>query len=142
MPLIARPDVVTELRLEWAGAVAMRERMRTLIIVTFATGRITATPLRSVLYNLPMLLAFDVLRQVLCAARDEGCFSCRSDHLGKLMEDAKGAISWVDWDRLRAGVRRRNEIAHDGTLFTSDQCIGDIESIREQCVAWGIIDAQ
>lgn len=126
------------LRAEWNGVVRMRERMQTLVCVTFASGAITGPALAKVVYNLPLLLAFDVLRQALLTARDEGQFKCRRGQLGDLMDSARSSLSWLDWDSLRAGVRRRNEVAHDGQLFDSDQCIRDIANVEAQLIAWGM----
>ncbi len=57
------------------------------------------------------------------------------------MDSAKESLPWIDWNGLREGVRRRNEVAHDGRLFDSAQAIQDFESVEAQLVAWGIIDA-
>ena len=119
----------------------MRKRMKTLLAVTIAQGGVMAIKLRDVVYNLPMLLAFDVLRQVLLAAHKEGQFRCRRRQLGDLMDSAKTTLTWKDWDELRAGVRRRNEIAHEGKLFDNTECLKDIMNVQEQLVAWGIINA-
>ncbi|MCH7688048.1 MAG: hypothetical protein IH899_15445 [Planctomycetes bacterium] len=136
--MIANPTTLTNLQSEWAGVVKMRERMKLLVVATFAGGAITAPALSKVLYNLPMLLAFDVFKSVLQAARDEGIVVWPP---GKLMDSAKTALTWNDWGELDAGVRRRNEIAHDGKLFDSSECLKDIANVQEQLVAWAIIDA-
>jgi hypothetical protein len=91
-----------------------------------------------VVYNLPLLLAFDVLKQALLSARDEGQFACRRSQLGDLMDSAKSRLNWIDWDYLREGVRRRNEVAHDGKLFPAEQCLKDIAGVESQLVAWGM----
>ena len=138
MPLILDANVVATLQSEWAGVIRMRERMKLLVTATFAGGAFTAPALAKVVYNLPLLLAFDVLSQVLLAARDEGLFACRRGQLGDLIDAARGAIPWIDRDVLRQGVRRRNEVAHDGALFESAQCVADMASIEAQLVAWGL----
>ncbi len=126
---------------EWTGVVRMLDRMKKLVVGTFAGGGMTAPGLAMVIYNLPLLLAFDVLKQVLVQARDEKSFACSAGQLGALMDSAKDSLPWIDWKGLREGVRRRNEVAHDGKLFDSAQAIQDIESVKAQLVAWGIIDA-
>jgi hypothetical protein len=138
--MIADATTIVSLQSEWLGVVKMRERMQHLVTATFAGAGFTAPALAKVVYNLPLLLAFDVLRQVLLAARDEKAFVCSSDQLGTLMDRSKSDIPWIDWDELRAGVRRRNEVAHDGKLFKSDQCIRDIANVENQLVAWVVID--
>jgi hypothetical protein len=142
MALISDPAVRAELASEWDGVVRMRERMQTLVTGTFAFGAgITAPGVASVVYNLPLLLAFDVLRQVLLAARDQGLFSCRSNHVGPLMDAGERAIPWLEWAELRAGVRRRNEVAHDGKLLSSVECIADIDRVKRQLAEWGVVPA-
>jgi len=131
---------IAELKREWEGVIKMRERMRLLVVATFAGGAITGRALADVMYNLPVLLAFDVLGQALTAMRDEKLFACPRKFLGDLMDGSKSALPWIQFNNLRDGVRRRNEIAHDGMLFDSVQCLQDIASIEEQLVAWSIID--
>ena len=57
--------MLTTLRADWQGVRRMRDPMRLLCMATFAGGVITAPALGGVVYNLPLLLAFDVLRSVL-----------------------------------------------------------------------------
>ena len=83
---------IQELQAEWRGVVRMRERMQLLCTATFAGGAFTAPALANVVYNLPLLLAFDVLRQSLQCFRNEGHFACRSDHLGRLMDSASAGL--------------------------------------------------
>ena len=132
------PASAAMLHPEWAGVVQMRERMKTLAVVAFATGAINAVALREVLYNLPLLLAFDVLRQALALAKREGQFRSQRTGLGDLMDASQTSLAWIDWPTLRAGVRRRNEIAHDGKLFDSAQCLSDIDLVENQLKAWGL----
>ena len=136
--IIANPTTLTNLQSEWAGVVKMLEEMKTRVPVNFATSTLPSRGLAGVLYNLPMLLAFDVLKKVLQAARNEGTVVWPK---GKWMDSAKIALTWNNWDELNAGVDRRNEIAHDGKLFDSSQCLKDITNVQEQLVAWAIIDA-
>ena len=139
--MIVNSSSLEALQVEWDGVVRMRERMKLLVIATFAGGAFTAPALANVVYNLPLLLAFDVLKQVLLQARDDGRFTCSLGQLRNLMDSAKVALPWIDWESLREGVRRRNEVAHDGMFFESTQCLDDIANIEAQLVAWGIITA-
>src|SRR5262245_633686 len=126
------PTTIEHLRTEWAGVVKMQKRMKTLVVVTFTGGALTAPTLRQVLYNLPLLLAFDVLRQTLARANGKYDFLSsrrRQPTLGALMDAAKERLPWCDWLELRDGVRRRNAVAHDGQLFEAKQCLSDIANI-------------
>lgn len=139
------PTAIEHLQSEWAGVVKMQKRMKTLVVVTFAGGALTAPALRKVLYNLPLLLAFDVLKQTLARANEQYAFLSsrrRQPTLGALMEAAKERLTWCDWSGLRDGVERRNEVAHDGKLFDGEQCLSDIANVERQLVAWGLIDGK
>ena len=139
--MIVNTAAGAELSTEWTGAIRMLDRMKKLVVGSFVGGAMATPGIAMVIYNLPLLLAFDVLKQVLVQARDEKSFTCSGSQLGHLMECAKDSLLWIDWDGLRKGVRRRNEVAHDGKLFDSAQAIQDIESVEAQPVAWGIINA-
>ena len=93
----------------------------------------------NVVYNLPFLLAFDVLKRALLRAKDEGCFTGSRRHLGGLMESAKTALPWNDWQGLREAVKRQSEVARIGKLLGDIQCLQDIANIEAQLVAWGVI---
>jgi hypothetical protein len=128
-----------EIKEKWSGVIKMRERMKTLVVVTFATGRITGRPVADVVYNLPVLLDFDVIKESLICARDASLFNCRGKSLGVLMDCAKDSLRWIDWQEMRNGVRRRNEIAHDGVLFGSIECLKDIDQVEAQLSDWNLI---
>jgi len=93
-------------------------------------------------YNLPLLLAFDVLKQALMQAEAEDHFHSESDALGALMAAAKDKIEWIDYDALFEAEARRNAIAHDGKLFDADVCLRDIESIENQLHAWNVLQGE
>lgn len=124
---------------EWRGVEVMFKRMRNLTVVTFASGAITGPAVGKVVYNLPLLLATDVLCQTLKFARDESLFSSNKNSLGKLVQDSENILQWIDWTSIWEAVDRRNKIAHDGELFDSKLCISSISSIRDQLKSWGLI---
>jgi hypothetical protein len=139
--MITDPKTVSSLQAEWSGVLRMQERMKLLLVATFAGGAFTSPALGGVVYNLPLLLAVDVLQQVLNVLKHQGAFQCHSSHLGPLVDAAKPALPWLDWQRIRDGVRRRNEVAHDGVLHDAQTCNADIAAIGSQLVAWGVLDA-
>jgi hypothetical protein len=139
--MITNPNSLAILQAEWDGVVRMRERMRNLVVSTFALNTLTSPAFGDILYNLPFLLAFDVLKQVLVQAREEGQFIGIGHQLGDLVDSAKTSLSWNDWQCLREAVRRRNEVVKDGKLFGDVQCLQDMADIETQLVAWGIIPA-
>jgi hypothetical protein len=137
--MIANPSSLATLQAEWQGVVRMRERIRHLVVSTFTFDTKGSPAFGDMLYNLPFLLAFDVLRQVLMQASDEGRFIGFRLELGDLMDSSKTSLSWTNWQCLREGVKRQNEVAHGGKLFGDIQCLQDIANIESQLVSWGII---
>jgi len=139
--MITNADTLIELQSEWDGVQRMIDRMKLLMTATFAGGAFTAPALSTVVYNLPLLLAFDVLKQVLTQFRNEGKFVCSGNQLGPFVDASKTLLPWLDWQAIREGVRRRNEVAHDGILLESTVCIAEILRIKQQLAAWHIIAA-
>jgi len=117
----------------------MRERVRHLVVSTFAFDSTQSPTFGDVLYNLPLVLAFDVLTKVLLLAKDQGLFMSSESELGDLMDSAKPALSWLDWQYLREGVRFRNQVAQNAKLYGDLECLVYIARIEDQLVAWGII---
>jgi hypothetical protein len=137
--MILNPSSLTTLQAEWEGVIRMRDRMRQLILATFAFDARTSPAFGDILYNLPFLLAFDVLKQVLLQAREDGVIPGSRLQLVDLLEAAKASLPWVDWQSLREAVKRRNEVADNGKLFGDVRCLQDIADIESQLVAWGVI---
>lgn len=130
---------LASLQAEWDGTVRMRDRVRQLVLSTFAVDVKKSPAFGDILYNLPYLLAFGVLKQVLLQAREEGRFTSSRPQLADLMDSAKNSLEWIDWQCLREAVKRRNEVVKDGKLFGDVQCLQDIADIEAQLLAWGII---
>lgn len=139
--MIVNPSAAETLQVEWQGVIRMRERMQHLVLSTFAFDARRSPAFGDVLYNLPFLLAFDVLKQVLLQARAAGLITGSGQRLADLIESAKSSLPWMDWDRLREAVKRRNEVVHDGKLYGDAQCLQDIAAIEEQLAAWAVIAA-
>ena len=136
MAVISNGDELTKLCRDWEGAVRMRDRLQKQAGGA-STGR-AAVASPDAIYNLPLLLAFDVLRGALRAIKKEGRFSSEGNGLGSLMKAAANAIPWVDYKALRKGVKRRSAVARDGELFPAAVCLKDIENVSAQLRAWGI----
>ena len=131
--------MIIKFQSDWDGVGKMFERMRKLVVGSFVGGGLPTSPgLAKVVYNLPVLLAFDVLKDVVQSVRDEGKLVWPPK--SKFWDAAQSALPWNDWNELKAVRDRRNEIAHDGKLFGCSECSKDIAYIQEQLVAWSIID--
>jgi hypothetical protein len=137
--MFGNPQSIITLQAEWDGVVHMRERMDHLVSPTFSYDPITTPVFGNIFYNLPMLLAFDVLKDFLLYVKDQGLITSPDNQLEQLLESAKIALPWIDWQCLREGAERQTELAHQGKLFGDKQCLQDIQNVEIQLVAWGAI---
>ena len=137
--MIMNLNSVATLQAEWDGAVRMRDCVRHLVISTFAFDAKKSPAFGDLLYNLPFLLAFSVLKEVLLQAREEGRFTSSRPQLGDLIDSAKNSLPWIDWQCLREAVKRRNEVMQNGRLLGDVQCLQDIAEVEAQLIAWDII---
>jgi hypothetical protein len=117
----------------------VRDRMRNLM--AGPVGSIADGALHSVVYNLPLLLAFNVLQRVLRALKKQRQIPGHEDQLGELMDLFQGDPSWLEWSVLRDGERRCHAITHSGELFSGVECRADIAAVEEQLDAWGMLAA-
>jgi hypothetical protein len=138
MPLITDHAALSTIRSEWSAVVTVRERMRKLM--AGPVGSISDGALHSVVYNLPLLLAFNVLERVLRALKKQRQIPGHSEQLGDLMDVFQGDPSWLEWSVLRDGERRRHAIEHDGELFSGVECLADIAAVEEQLSAWQLLE--
>jgi hypothetical protein len=137
--MIANPISLATLQSEWEGAIHMRERMQNLVASTSAFNASTSPAFGDILYNLPFRLAFDVLKNVLIQAKEEGRIPTSQERLVDLMDSAITSLPWNNWQGLREAVSRRNEVVHGGKLLGDEQCLHDIADIEAQLIAWRII---
>lgn len=91
--------------------------------------------------NLPLILAYSALDQVLSQLIDEGFFICNGNRppLGKKMVDSKGGLPWEDYDLVNKGKDDRNNLAHEGILVGIDDCHKYINAIEVELKAWEVI---
>ena len=137
--MIANPSSLPTLQAEWQAVVQMRERMEHLVKSTFTFDVSTSPAFGDILYNLPLRLAFNVLKKVLLQAKEEGLISCSQERLADLMDNATTSLPWNNWQSLREAVRRRNEVVYKGKLLGDEQCLQDIADVEAQLIAWRII---
>ena len=95
--MIVDPSKLLSIQSDWQGVLQMRDRVRHLVLSTFAYDEIHSPIFGNILYNLPLVLAFDVLTQVLLLARDEGRFTNSQPQLEDLMDGARTSLPWNDW---------------------------------------------
>jgi hypothetical protein len=139
MAIITDATALSTVRSEWSAVVKVTERMRKLM--AGPVGSIADGALHSVVYNLPLLLAFNVLEKVLRALKKQRQIPDSGEQLGDLMDIFQGDPSWLEWSVLRDGERRRNAITHAGELFSGVECLADIDAVEQQLGAWGILES-
>jgi hypothetical protein len=136
MSVITNGDVLAKLAGDWQGVMRLRDRLQKQGTATSA-GHAAVNP-NDAIYNLPLVLAFDVLRSALRAIKKEGRFSSEGNGLRALMKAAEETIPWIDFKALRKGAKRRSAVANDGELFPAAVCLKDIDNVSTQLRAWGI----
>ena len=137
--MIANSHSRAVLQAEWQTVVQMRERMQEIVTSTFALDASTSPAFGDILYNLPLRLAFDVLKKALLQAKAEGLIPTSQQRLADLMDSATTSLPWNNWRSLREAVKRRNEVVFEGKLLGDEQCLQDIADIEAQLTAWGIV---
>jgi hypothetical protein len=139
--MIVNPHSLATVQAEWQTVIRMRDRVQNLIFSTSALDAKKSPAFGDILYNLPVGLAFDVLKQVLLRAKEEDLVPDSSHQLSDLLDSARTALDWIDWHSLREAVHRRAEGAQQEKLFGDRQCLKYLAIIEAQLVAWGILMA-
>lgn len=90
--------------------------------------------------NLPLVLAYAVLEQVLEALAKQSTFEARTGaRLAELMNASRTAIPWTMFEYVDFGRERRNDLAHDGVLLSDADCLSYIEAIEKQLRIWTVL---
>jgi hypothetical protein len=90
-------------------------------------------------YNLPLVLAYSVLEEVLNTLESEGVFQCNAWQLGRKMGASKMALRWQDFTQVDRGRDARNALAHDAKLLSRMECLRFVDAIERELKAWNII---
>ena len=101
---------------------------------------INETPPES-FYNLPFLLAYAVLDQVLTELIDQGTIQCSKKRplLGDRMLASAKSLPWNDYALVNKGRNARNLLAHEGALLSRTDCLNFIEGIEGELKSWTIL---
>lgn len=92
-------------------------------------------------YNLPFVLAFAVLDDVLEQMIVEGVFSCTGARppLGKKMEKSKGNLPWKNYAAVALAKDERNDLAHSAILQSKAECLRIVSLIEDELKGWNVI---
>src|SRR5690242_9378678 len=73
--------------------------------------------------NLPLVLGYAVLDEVLSILINQGLFTCKSWMLGAKMQVAEKVLPWQNYSLVKAGKDARNDLAHQAKLLDDRQCL-------------------
>jgi hypothetical protein len=90
-------------------------------------------------FNLPFVLAFAVLDQVLDELVAQGSFACTRWELGAKMLASKGPIVWTNYSLVDEGKMARNKLAHEAKLVSKADALRFIRAIEDELRAWRIL---
>lgn len=125
-----------EIAQDWRVVRALCNKRYTRMLPGF--GMIAESP-HNDYYNLPLVLAYAVLDQVLNKLRDQGVFACKDKRLGPKMVASKNALQWQDYTLVDNGRDARNDLAHETKLASKVDCFRFIDAVESELKAWGII---
>jgi hypothetical protein len=138
--VIHDPKALAEIRRSWQGLEALRGQLqRSAFASVGVIGGTFPHKLADAAHNLPFIHAHGVLNDVLRQLAVEGVISCRSIFLGKLVGAARTKLAWRDLKLIRAGIRKRNAVAHKAKLLPRGECWKHVDAISREFKAWGII---
>lgn len=93
-------------------------------------------------YNLPFVLAYAVLDDVLAALIEQGTFTCQGNApmLERKMHAAKTqGVSWVDYTLVSEGRIKRKALAHRAKVLPKADCLKYVAAVEAELKAWSIV---
>lgn len=136
--MIRDPAARAEILQQWGAVRKLCSSDRCRLIP--GVGYVQESPPES-FYNLPFLLAYATLDQVLSQMIDEGIVTCpkRRPMLGDKMAASATAIPWQGYCVLEAGRIARNALAHDAVLLSKSDCLMYIGAVEGELSSWGLL---
>lgn len=128
-----------EIRESWAGVLRLKEHDRFCPMIPGGGIIVASSLMPEGFWNLPFLLAYSVLDDVLTILHAQGFFECKSWMLGPKMEASKDSLPWKDYELVEAGKNARNELAHRAVILSKKDCFRYIDAIEVELTSWGII---
>lgn len=138
--IMIRDEVaLADLRAKWSAVQTLTARGPT--VVQIPGYAVCFPPKDPRLYNLPFLLAYAALEQLLETLADEGTIPrpSKKPTLCSRMEVSQFHLPWQSFDEVDEGRRCRNALAHDATLLTEEKCLHYIRLVENELQAWGIL---
>ncbi|MRV70223.1 hypothetical protein GJ700_00620 [Duganella sp. FT92W] len=137
--MISNPTIILSLRQQWAVVTRFCSNSHSQYMSSCGSF-INETPPES-FFNLPLLLAYGVLDQVLEELVEQGTVPKPSGKpsLGTRMIASCGVIPWKDYDCVDNGRGERNDLAHEGKLLDREACFRFISAVENELKAWHIL---
>lgn len=139
--MISDKAALMEIRQSWKGVEALRGRLQRALLGSFAQVASFVIFVADSAHNLPFVHAYAVLNDVLEQLANEHHFKCKSIFLGALLDASKDKLPWKDFAIIKEGAERRNDVAHRGKVLPRADCWRYIDAIKDQLLAWGVVDA-
>lgn len=89
--------------------------------------------------NLPLVLGYAVLDELLDILIRQGEFVSNNRKLGAKLKASENVLPWQNYALVDAGREARNKLAHEGELLDDGQCLIFIEAIEVELRAWRVI---
>jgi len=138
--MIIDPAILLLIREQWAAVARLRQGSHRQAMIPGGPF-FNETPPES-FFNLPLILAFGVLDQVLDEFIQQGFMQRppgRRPMLGDKMKVAKTAVPWQNYPLVEAGKTDRNALAHEGRLLDRESCLRYIGAIESELRAWQVL---
>ena len=92
-------------------------------------------------YNLPFLLAFATLDQVLTELIAQGTIQCQRKFppFGVKMAAAANILPWQNYALIESLKNVRNDLAHEARLLDKGACFAFIDAIESELKAWRVL---
>jgi hypothetical protein len=143
--MIRDPAVKAEIEQEWATVRDLANWSRDYVLGGGSGGIFVNETPPGGFYNLPLVLAYSTLDNVLAQLLTEGAFHCLQKNgqpcfgLKDKMRASRTALPWVDYARVERGRVARNEVAHDTKLHNKKTCIEFIKAVEAELRSWGVL---
>ena len=134
--MIRDQDVRSVIARDWEGIRRLCTRSQEPV---FVLDKIVDQPRSDESYNLPFLLVYGVLDEVLTELRDQGQFSCPSRQLGHKMAASRNHLPWDNYDLVDQGRNARNRLAHDTVLLSKCDCLKYVDAVESELHMWGVM---
>jgi hypothetical protein len=137
--MITDPMILADVRQQWQVVLKLAKGERSY----FTEGvQITETWPKEA-FNLPFLLAYAVLDQVLSHLKDQGAFPCPPNEwrLFNKLEASKHYLPWQNYGLIDLGRKARNDLAHEAKVLGKADCKTIIKAVEMELVAWAILPA-